>query len=362
MPDRIDLLPAATEAKALRTLDHTLGRDALVAAIELQHDSPETPLGMLAGLLADPDNARTSLALLAKRAGTTLKEVLEAYRSGLIVQAQTSAMAVAAEKVEAIMADVVDRSLPKEESCAVCSGLGTLVDDDGAAKPCVVCKGRGWVLAEPDFDRQKFVLESFELGPKKGGGTQVNVAVTQQTALLQGGMGRAFHALQAATDKILYHGPGGGARLPGGIGIDDNTLSSTGVGRTTPANGHDRGAPPTRGGSHAGHGERDPGDRERSSDGHRTAAGSVSVGELAHGHHDDGHDESRRVGGVHAQPHPTPASGDPIARWGGLPPPPGSRPARLSQRRVSDPQQHGAGTHRPQDHPGADGSGTEAER
>lgn len=201
-------LPSPLEEQSLALIEKTLGgREALVAA--LSHAPKSRDLDYLLGLIGDPSQARVPLGHLCAQGGVTPGELLAAWRSGEILRGHVLATKQIVEALPGVVADVVKRAAPYEDTCTGCQGTGAVTPEptkkvpNPAPAPCPACLGGGVLTFDADLDRAKLVLDLAQLTPKSPG-----VVIDNRQAHLHGGGGASaggtLEALMAASDRILY--------------------------------------------------------------------------------------------------------------------------------------------------------------
>lgn len=199
--------PPARVTEQLALLEEAIGgRDALVAA--LSHAPKSRDLTLILGLVGNPLEAKTPLAVLCAEGGITAGELIEAYRAGELHRAQALAIAKVGQHLPAVAEDTMRLALPHCVTCGTCRGTGSWTPEptkkqpNPAPEPCELCTGTGQLTLGGDLDHKKLALEMGKLLPKGGGG--LSIAVNQQLGISFGSAGGALEKLQAATDQILY--------------------------------------------------------------------------------------------------------------------------------------------------------------
>ena len=162
-------VPDSLSASAVTSLEVAMGgRSALIAALVRCPESDD--LGYVIGQIADPRNDARALSDICMASGIGVGELLEAYKRGVMAEAQVAAMATVASTLQPVVADVMHRSAPHDISCTACNGTGQATDPskpDAAPTLCPTCKGTGAIRTLPDLERQKVALDLGGLGPKK---------------------------------------------------------------------------------------------------------------------------------------------------------------------------------------------------
>lgn len=207
------ILPPRTEIYALREFEEGVGgRDKLVA--HLNHSALTKEQEYLVGMIADPANAKKSLATIAKMAKVPFGQLIKFFTEAGFVRAQLAAFEKVWGNLPEVAGDVMEKAVPRTVECGPCHGSGRMVyevkpegwkkgDSVGEEeKDCWNCFGKKTVLLEPDHEVQKTALELGGL-LKRGGvqvGVQVGVQQNNQTVL-----GADFlRDFRGATDKILF--------------------------------------------------------------------------------------------------------------------------------------------------------------
>lgn len=227
---------AVTTVQALAAFESAAGgRGELAGILEA---APGAEFELLAGLLADPANDRTSLAALCRRVGLSVRDFFLALRDARYSRMYAEIGLRVAAGLPAVAEDVVARAVPHWITCAECGGSGEQprapgdaggpagtanaaealpgpLTEIGSPTPsaashtppaaqCLVCKGRGQSFVLPELSRQKLALE---LGGvlRPGGGVQVGV----QVGVIAGGGGGiagTSPAFRGRTDQMLWEG------------------------------------------------------------------------------------------------------------------------------------------------------------
>src|SRR5258708_2490884 len=200
-------LPSELEEESLVLIERTLGgRAALVAA--LTHAPASAHMEFILGLIGDPEQARTPLGQLCAQGGVTPGELLGAWRSGEILRGHVLATKQVVAALPGVVADVLKRAAPYEDTCSSCLGLGRVTPEptravpNPEAIPCPACLGSGALTYEADLDRAKLALDLAQLTQRAGPAVQLNL--NQQQAHFHGASaGGTLKPLMAASDKIL---------------------------------------------------------------------------------------------------------------------------------------------------------------
>jgi hypothetical protein len=199
-PEEADLSVAAIDAFTVALG----GRKEVLEALQVANGTPD--VDQIVNLLLDPRYAGWSLRKICTLAGLTIADLFVAYKKAMLVKAHLQATKVVTDHLVHVVEDVMRRSQPHEEPCAVCGASGTVPAGLGSppgAPPlrCEACHGRGRTLQQPELDRQKLALELGQLVIKGGG-----ISLTQQTLVAPPGSGfgpGAIVALQQAVGEIL---------------------------------------------------------------------------------------------------------------------------------------------------------------
>lgn len=182
------------------------GREKVIESLSIDADPK---IQTLVRLLLDPDFDDLSLSELAARAEINLTEVLRAYRNATLARAQMLAVNEIADKLPAVVKDVMTRALPQTVLCPVCKGSkeqpGRKKDD---VETCRTCKGVGTVERPATVQRQRLALEIAELIKQPRNGT----TLLQQFNTLPAAPGTtagatepgALELMQQAVSQLLY--------------------------------------------------------------------------------------------------------------------------------------------------------------
>lgn len=187
------------------------GRAQLVASLAID-DAPR--IRDLVEKLIDPHYKAFSLAYLAETVDITLTDLLRAYRNATLAKAQILATQFVAEKLPAIVKDIVEHAVPFESPCAACDGQGVMSvkptkkcpAPDPATIPCRICNGKKVVMRQPSLDHQRLALELGEiLKPPKGGTTflqQFNLNAGEGLGATKPG---SLEQMQQAVTGLLFN-------------------------------------------------------------------------------------------------------------------------------------------------------------
>lgn len=190
------------------------GRQHLVQALTFARQTKD--VRYLLGLVADPENNSRALADILKDGRILPGELVAALASGTELRSQLIAKQHVARRIPKVVAEVMEKAAEYEADCTECLGIGTLVDDPSAEVPnpapreCPVCRGAKRLLFPADGKCRDLALEMSGL-VGSGGGSHVQVNVSQQTAVFQGGSYEGYERMQEAMDQVLY---GAGAVPP----------------------------------------------------------------------------------------------------------------------------------------------------
>ncbi len=158
------------------------GRQALVSILLIASGDPA--VDQVVALLDDPLYAGWSLPRLCLRAGLTVADFLRAYQRAMLARGEIAAARVIADRMVAVVDDVMRRAAPYDEACPCGAPAVVSVPPN---PPCKACRGTGVLHLQPDLDRQKVALELAKLLTKGG-------ILVQQNTLAVGNTGQ-----QAAT-------------------------------------------------------------------------------------------------------------------------------------------------------------------
>lgn len=203
---------ASYDRAVLTFIEAVGGRQALTDTLAVA--ATATELQPIAQLLLDSRYDGQPVTRLCRLAGLTVADLLVAYRKALVAKAHIKAAVSIAERIPAVVDDVLRRAAPHDLPCDACQGLGetrpraTKADPLPIPVPCSRCRGSGQTHHLPDLDRQKLALELAQLSQKSGGifVQQNNVANDAPSAGLAAGPG-ALESLQQAVSQILYNQP-----------------------------------------------------------------------------------------------------------------------------------------------------------
>lgn len=203
---------------ALRSFIESVGgRETFTEVLSVA--SPDPAVQKILRLLLNPKHDGTPLSQLCRLAGLTVADFFVAYRKGTLAKAQIIATLLIADKVCAVVEDVMTRAAPHQVVCERCRGVGSLPPrptisyPNPAPKPCAKCGASGRVDVLPNLDRQKLALELAQLTTKSGGlFIQQNTGVsTTATATAEAARAAApqpvvgaLEQLQQAVSQILY--------------------------------------------------------------------------------------------------------------------------------------------------------------
>lgn len=203
-----------TAAEPINALEKALGgRKNLVQSLAIEA-TPE--MRNLVEMLVDPRFDGRSLGWLAAKVQIGLTDLLRAYRSGVLATAHIIATQRVADKLPAVVEDVMKRAVPYEEDCAGCDATGQMTVrptkkvpiPDPAQVPCTICRGKGKVLRLPELDRQRLALELGELIKGNRAPTfmqQINLPAAGQNA--GDASAGSLERMQQAVTNLLYRQP-----------------------------------------------------------------------------------------------------------------------------------------------------------
>jgi hypothetical protein len=191
---------------AVRAFEAAVGGRVKLIEAMLQAP-PSSALDYVVGLIADPREDATDLAVLCARGGVTLGELLEAFKQGTYAKMAVLSVYRLAQAAPAAVEDLATRSAPYDETCRACNGTGSLAPADAGAgarpAPCETCNALGTIRQLPELERQKLFFEMTKLVSKGGGGITTNVGVNVAPAapLIPS---QSYDRLITAVDRILY--------------------------------------------------------------------------------------------------------------------------------------------------------------
>lgn len=181
-------------ARAFSELENTVGgREKLIDLLQAAPETPDT--ARIIGAILDPTNDDRSLAGIAQDTGIALGKLSRIINETILIRAQLDSNIKVAEKLPAVVSNVMEKSVPHKVRCPTCDGL---------ENSCKRCKGKGWIDKEPNREDQKIALELGGLLNKKGPLVNVNNVNQQNNVFASADM---FKNFRDATDKVLY-GPG----------------------------------------------------------------------------------------------------------------------------------------------------------
>lgn len=164
-------------------------------------------IDQLLRLLADPQNAKTSLALLARQARVSLADFFDFLRAQENALAAHAAMARVNRHLPKVAEDAMVLGQVRKVPCATCQGKpetkATKDPSTGVEFPCSGCGGKGTVLVEPGLGRSKLALELGGLVKPKGVAIQVGVQNNQQVSLPAVPFSTSSE-FRSMTDRELY--------------------------------------------------------------------------------------------------------------------------------------------------------------
>lgn len=203
----IPLDPPKLIEQALAQLETAIGgRDQLVSGLSMVPGMTQEEQTILY-LLADPANAKKSLASLVGRTGTTVGRVLELFCKGDFAEAYVRSIRRVYRMLPSVAEDAMSRAVGKWKTCFVCKGKGSLPPkvegEDGAA--CLDCEGLGRVDVAPDVERVKVALQIGGL-LKTGGGVVVDASTKTQINNGPVVLVKSSPDFRTATDRLLYPG------------------------------------------------------------------------------------------------------------------------------------------------------------
>jgi hypothetical protein len=212
--------PAA--AAAITQLEKAMGgRQALVGA--LMHAPPTDALAYVVGLIADPRYDGMPLSTLCASGRITVGELLEAYKRGVMAQAQVAAIHKVAVALPAVVDDVMTRAQVHQVTCTVCDGTGAITPEptpktpNPSPEPCKSCHGHGTHICYPDLDRQKVAIDLAGMGPKSA--PMVDLSDRRTVNIVDPSQG-GLAALIGAVDQVLHR------KAPSVVAVSEAPVSS----------------------------------------------------------------------------------------------------------------------------------------
>jgi len=187
------------------------GRKPLIAAltgIEPTHD-----LSYVLNVLADPEADARKLSDICKQSGIPLGELIQAFKHGVFAVPVVQAIRTIADRLPAVVDDVMRRGAPYIDTCTACRGTTTVtkrerrrLDDDGDEPtgpwqdlqvPCETCLATGTLEYKPSVDQQKLALSLTPLQPKTGPAVVVDNRSVNVNDTGPGGMGKILRGVDA---------------------------------------------------------------------------------------------------------------------------------------------------------------------
>lgn len=200
-------------ARELNQLEADLGgRAAVITLLTSAPISRDPELAYLVGQVCDPAHDHRQLGDLCRDLPVALDTLYQALRHGALARAHVVATKTIADRLPAVVADVMRKGAPYEDHCTICQGTGSTTPDptpeepNPSPQPCEICRGTGRLLYDADPKRQDRALELGGL-LARGGGTLIQIQQQQQIGALFSGRGQppgALEILQAAADDVLY--------------------------------------------------------------------------------------------------------------------------------------------------------------
>lgn len=189
------------------------GRQALaealaVASVSDKHD-------YVAGLIADPEHDRLSLAEVCALGKVKLPALLKAFEESLLVVARMKAAKKIAASLPTVAGDVMERAVAHTQVCWLCHGYRWLTPElpegyelqDGEKAPqptiCPECNGIGQLRHVPSDKGQELALKLGGLIIDK---PQIQITNNQQNLNMGGADPGALDRLIQMTDQTLYRG------------------------------------------------------------------------------------------------------------------------------------------------------------
>jgi len=213
MSDEQTLVPAgaaqppevsAEASAAVESFIEALGGRTQLAGI-LRVGSGDAGVDRILRLLDDPDYRTWPTPKLCALAGLSVAEFLRAYQAACYAKAEITATRIITERMEAVVADVMQRAAPHDAPCPDCQGRKARSVKGIPAGPCATCGGTRKVQVLPPLSRQKVALELGKLLPKAG------PLVQQNNLTLAGGKEPALPSragsladFQQAVHDLLY--------------------------------------------------------------------------------------------------------------------------------------------------------------
>lgn len=188
-----------TSRKTLSAIEKDLGgRSQLIEALEFAGELSEKEMKLL-NLLATPQYKDYTLPTLCKRAGVSISQLLKMFQKSMAARTYIQVMERVYGHAVPVVEDVMARSLVHHVICPACHGEGDRPD----GKPCPECRGKKVILSDPDWDRQKSVLN---MTGALQTGQNIQINNNQQVNKVDMTVLRSTIQFRAATDRLLYPG------------------------------------------------------------------------------------------------------------------------------------------------------------
>lgn len=194
------------------------GQNRLLSLLALASIDDER-INDLLGLVEDPDAADRPLGELVYVVGFRPGEIYRLVKETILAVAQVHSIRQLADQLPAVTEDLLSRAQVHYLPCSACDETGWVqplpTPEQAAAgeipppEKCKVCRGRGKVRKEADFDRQQLALSMAHLLPKSGAGIAIQQNIGTNGSSAAGSdpaPSDMFSRLMKATDRIL-HGP-----------------------------------------------------------------------------------------------------------------------------------------------------------
>lgn len=134
-----------------RRFDATLGRDEILAALEVSGDQRAR---RLLAMMCDPAYSRYTLAKLCERVGLRHHALLDLFRRAKLYEA----MLRMTKNMPQVMEDVAMDALSKATICRRCSGKGEV-----SGLQCIDCGGNGRTSIPGDAEARRLLFRALGL-------------------------------------------------------------------------------------------------------------------------------------------------------------------------------------------------------
>lgn len=151
-------LMAKRSEKFIRSMEKDVPRHDMAYALQLSEDQTLRQLG---DMMTDSGYSRWSVARLCKELNVSYERLASCYHKSKVDEGKIRMAA----HLPQVMEDTAIDAKSTEVLCPICSGTGSVADDESAVA-CKECNGKGSVRRPGDQNARKLIFESAGLTGK----------------------------------------------------------------------------------------------------------------------------------------------------------------------------------------------------